>query len=117
MDHRSWSTRVEFSGFSVKDVVEKLQRESEAAQRVARDVLGAAGAPCTVNVPRLFPDASRAYDGRSWSSLRGQTERSRWRSRVAVPDQAVPEQPSAPRLPGSSTSPDTPRRRSARSAR
>lgn len=77
MDNRAWAARVEFSEFSLNDVVEKVQRESEAAQRVARDVLGVADALRKVDIPRLFPDASRAYDGRPWSALAKKTERSR----------------------------------------
>ena len=64
MKNQAWATGVAFSEFSMAEVVEKLKHESEAAQRVAHDVLGAAGALCKEDLPRLFPDASRAYDGR-----------------------------------------------------
>ena len=63
MKNQVWVTGVKFSEFSMAEVVEKLKHESEAAQRVAHDVLGAAGSVCQEDIPRLFPDASRAYDG------------------------------------------------------
>lgn len=69
MSNHPWAVRVEFSEFTIADMVERLQRESEVAQRIAQDVLGAGRVPSSMVPPRRVPDTLRAHDGRPSSDF------------------------------------------------